>query len=546
MPPSGWASLLNVRSGHSPLTTDTGNSALDPTWPTWNVVESAFLKKQQQLYGGWTSGYYSIDLYTEMKPPSTEAAYLKSNAKGVVDSIRAVDPKGTWVINGWLFVNDPKSWTTENIATWLGDLSNDEVLILDLASESMPQWSRANNYNGKPWIWNTLLNYGQNYGFYGALEHYNSELTKARQTGGNLVGAGLTMEGINQNEHLFEMAADSPWQDTQINVEQWKTEWVNRRYGNVSAQASTAVQSAWTTLDNSVYNSNDLEVMCTVRSVFDLVPNTYGYVNDTGNYLATKVTYDVKDVVKALDGLLAAVDAQPSLEKVPAFANDIVDVARQAIMNAGIPWYTDMIASWNKGDNAKVEELGKRIVDMLVDLDAVLATDKNYLLSTWIADARKYGANPSQEDFMEFEARNQIILWGPNSYSPWPLDRYAAKHWHGVVKDVFSVSWDMFYKHCEYGCYEESNELTCSARDSPGYLQLHHLDGQAPDVRAHLGDGEVGVQGRRDVHHDWHPRRCHQGCACQVGAVHVVCSEKQNESKCAAIRGAQVTVNSTH
>lgn len=405
------------------------------------------MKKQKALYGGWTSGYYSIDLYTEMKPPSTDADYLRRNAQGVVNSIRAVDPKGVWVVNGWLFVNDPTSWTAQNIATWLGELANDQVLILDLASESMPQWRRAKNYSGKPWMWNTLLNYGQNYGLYGAIDHYNSELADARKNGGNLVGAGLTMEGINQNEHLFEVASDAPWQDTQVNLEQWKTDWVNRRYGNVSADASTAVQGAWTTLDNSVYKSNDLNVMCTTRSVFDLVPGTSGTVTVTGNYLATKITYDVKEVVKALDSLLAAVAAQPALEKVPAFSNDLIDVARQVLLNAGIPWYTGMIAAWKAGDKAKVTELGKRIVEMLNDLDGVLATDKNYLLSTWVADARKYGITPQEQDFMEYQARNQIILWGPNSYSPWPLDRYASKHWHGVVKDVYATSWDLFYQH---------------------------------------------------------------------------------------------------
>lgn len=427
----------------------TGNTALDPTWPTWKVVEVAFLEKQKELYGNWTSGYYSIDLYTEMKPPQTDAAYLKANAQAVVDSIRAVDPKGVWVVNGWLFVNDPSSWTPDAINNWVGSLPNDAVLVLDLASESMPQWRRAKNFSGKPWIWNTLLNYGQNYGLYGALEHYNSELSAARREGGNLVGAGLTMEGINQNEHLFEMASDAPWSETQIVVEDWKTDWIKRRYGALPAAAETKAQEAWTILDKSVYNSNDLAVKCTTRSVFDLVPSTAGSVQGTGNYLATKITFDVKDVVRALDSLLAAADAAPGLEKVPAFSNDLVDVARQVLLDAGIPWYIELIAAWKAGNKTSVEQNGKRIVEMLHDLDNVLATDKNYLLSTWIADARTWGTNDAQKDFMEFQARNQIVLWGPATYSPWPLDRYAAKHWHGVVGDVFATSWDMFYKYCE-------------------------------------------------------------------------------------------------
>lgn len=527
------------------LTVDTGNTALDPTWPTWDIVQTAFLEKQKALYGNWTSGYYSIDLYTEMRPPSTDAAYLKNNSQSVVDSIRAVDPQGVWVINGWIFVNDPNDWTTPNIKTWLEDQPNDAILILDLASESMPQWERADNFHGKPWIWNTLLNYGQNYGLYGALEHYNTQLTKARQTGGNLVGAGLTMEGINQNEHLFEMASDAPWRDAQIGVEGWKSDWIRRRYGNMSAAAESAVQQAWTTLDNSVYNSNDLNVKCTTRSVFDLIPSTYGKVDVTGNYLATKITYDVKDVVKALDSLLTAADAQPGLEQVPAFSNDLVDVARQVLMDAGIPWYVDMIAAWKAGDKAKVETLGKRIVEMLVDLDAVLATDKNYLLSTWINDARAWGTTPEEADFMEFQARNQIVVWGPAPYSPWPLDRYAAKHWHGVVKDVFSVSWDMFYKHRESkGDQQRERRLTHSDRDPACQLHVQGVDGQAPGVRAAVGAEEVGRAGWRDGLDCWNSRRCGQGRACQVGPVSLgnKCTKRRTLTNARSDSGRGATV----
>jgi alpha-N-acetylglucosaminidase len=477
----------------------TGNTALDPTWPTWGVVQSAFLQKQKDLYGGWTSGYYSLDLYTEMKPPSLDAEYLRANSRAVVDSIRAVDPAGVWVINGWLFVNDKKSWTTENIDTWLGGRAPDEVLVLDLASEAMPQWERAGTYGGKPWVWNVLLNYGQNYGLYGALEHYLSELGRARATGGNLVGVGLTPEGINNNEHVFEMVADAAWRE--IDVAEWTGEWVRRRYA-LRGPAESPVQEAWRILDNSVYRSNDLSVMCTVRSVFDLVPNADGTVNETGNYLATKMTYAPGDVVRALDLLLSAAEDSPELEAAPAFAYDLVDVARQALMNAGIPWYVEMISQWKAGKTEAVAVLGARIVDLLRDVDAVLATDKNFLLAPWVDDARRWGADAAEADFMETQARNQIVRWGPGNYSPWPLDRYAAKHWHGVVGDVFAVSWELFYKHRE--C-RHSGLTQCSRRRRRSTTTpCGRRSCRRPSGRGRSAGGRAG---RRRRARPWRPSR---------------------------------------
>lgn len=297
-----------------------------------------------------------------------------------------------------------------------------------------------------------LLNYGQNNGLYGALEHYNDLVMTAKEMGGNIVGVGITPEGLNNNEIIYEMALDAPWTDKRIDLEQWKTEWINRRYQLHRSELSCgkdAVQKAWTILDNSVYKSNNLKVQCTTRSVFDLVPDVSGLFGTTGNYLATKITFNTSDVVDALDLMLQAVELSPHLEHVPAFSYDLVDVARQVLLDAGIPMYLSMIASWNKNNMDDVGTQGSRIVDLLKDTDKVLATDKNFLLAEWIADAREWGADDKAKDFMEFEARNQLILWGPATFAPWMLDRYAAKHWHGVMGAVFAPTWDKFTKYRE-------------------------------------------------------------------------------------------------
>lgn len=43
-----------------------------------------------------------------------EDEYLRSCSKGMMDSIRAIDPEGVWLTQTWVFI-DFKLWTKENI-----------------------------------------------------------------------------------------------------------------------------------------------------------------------------------------------------------------------------------------------------------------------------------------------------------------------------------------------------------------------------------------------------------------------------------------------
>jgi hypothetical protein len=87
-------------------------------------------------------------------------------------------------------------------------------------------------------------------GLYGSLAHYAAEPLRARSlANGTLAGLGLTMEGMYQNEIVYELTLDVPWQTSVIDVEQWLSTWIARRYGlQPNAPGATLVQQAWATL----------------------------------------------------------------------------------------------------------------------------------------------------------------------------------------------------------------------------------------------------------------------------------------------------------
>ena len=53
-------------------------------------------------------------------------------------------------------------------------------------------------------------------------------------------------------------------------------------------------------------------------------------------------------------------------------------------------------------------------LDILQDLDRILATNKNFLLGPWLESAKALATNSRERKLYEFNARNQITLWGPD------------------------------------------------------------------------------------------------------------------------------------
>ncbi|KAL1408332.1 hypothetical protein Q8F55_005140 [Vanrija albida] len=415
------------------------NSALEPTWDSFATVQAAFLRKQQALYGGWTSHHYAVDLYNELHPSSTDPAYLAANARATMDSLKAADPHAVWVMQAWCFRDDVAHWPPEAVQGFLSGTTQDEHLILDLAAEHMPYWDRSANYHGKRWVWCTLHDYGQNHGLFGALDAYAAGLADARKRGGNLVGIGLAPEGLDQNEVVYQRALDAGW-DEGADLGAWLGAWVARRYQLSPGARDTPAHAAWAELAASAYSSNDARVHGVYRSVFDMVP-ALGMLGKGGHFFGTIIPYDPAGVVRALDHLLAAENTSP------AFFYDLVDVARQALLNAGVPFYTALISAWNARDAAGIRTQAALIADLLRDVDALLATNERHLLAPWIAAARAHAATEADADALELDARNQILLWGTGSATPWGLDRYAAKHWHGVVGTAYARSWELFAEY---------------------------------------------------------------------------------------------------
>jgi hypothetical protein len=72
------------------------------------------------------------------------------------------------------------------------------------------------------------------------------------------------------------------------------------------------------------------------------------------------------------------------------------------------------------------------LVDILTDMEMVLASDRRFLLGNWIRDALQFATSEEEIHFYNFNAKLQISIWG-NNYTLGLYD-YASKFWSGMIR----------------------------------------------------------------------------------------------------------------
>eukprot|EP01083_Nonionella_stella_P166094 554253_1 len=156
--------------------------------------------------------YLWLDQFNELIPSRFDYAYLQSCGKSHFESLQlyeyVADPyiDITWVVQGWMFVNERRFWSNERIYSYLSSVKSDDILILDLIAEKSSIALESNEFFEHDYIWCFLHNFGGNYYLGGNLPHL---LDVLEQTGAYheerpyLKGIGISMEGITNNEILY-------------------------------------------------------------------------------------------------------------------------------------------------------------------------------------------------------------------------------------------------------------------------------------------------------------------------------------------------------
>lgn len=398
--------------------------------PLFAKIGRKFIETQTKLYG--TDHLYSADTFNENEPPTNDTTYLSALSSRVYQGMSNADPKATWVMQGWLFYSDRKFWNAPQIKALLDAVPNEHMIILDLAAEIEPVWKRTDAFYGKPWIWNMLHNFGGNIVLFGRMnEVANGPATalndpKSKQ----LEGIGLTMEAIEQNPVLYELMTANTWQDKPINLNEWVNKYQLNRYGHINKYT----EQAWKVLRNTVYSGGKV-----IRDGSESIITGRPTLDSNTRWTRTTLNYKPKDFLPAWDAMMKAI---PTCSNSDGFCYDLVDITRQALANYALPLQKKWVDAYHQKNIAGFKRYSREYVQLISDIDALLATRKDFLLGPWLADARKQGNTTAEKDLYERNARDLITLWGDANS---PLHEYSCRQWSGLFNDFYKVRWEKFF-----------------------------------------------------------------------------------------------------
>ena len=405
---------------------------LDSEDPLFAAIGKKFLQKQTALLG--TDHLYSADTFNENEPPSDKPVFLSKLSARIYDGMQQADTSAIWVMQGWLFYSDRKFWKEPQTEALLKAVPNDKMILLDLAAEIEPVWKRTAAFYGKPWIWNMLNNFGGNTNLFGRMKSVALEpATALRDTGSQqLKGIGLTMEAIEQNPVLYELMMENTWTDEAIDLDTWLPQYVRNRYGTVNEEAL----KAWNVLRNTVYTvPADKYIRDGAESIIQARPT----FDSLTRWTKTTLNYQAQDLLPAWDALIRATTACKNAE---GFQFDLTDVTRQVLANYALPLQQQFVTAYKNKDAIAFKKYSQQFIELIEDMDKLLATRKDFMLGPWVAAAAKWGADEKEKALYEMNAKDLITLWG-NANSP--LHEYACRQWSGLMNDFYKPRWQQFF-----------------------------------------------------------------------------------------------------
>lgn len=395
---------------------------LDPLDPLFPKVAQLMIQEQTKRFG--TDHLYAADTFIEMTPPSGELEYLTRLSRAIYSGLVDNDPRAVWVLQGWAFMFKREFWTQPRIEAFLNAVPNDRMVVLDLFCESRPMWNQTQAFCGKPWVWCNIQNFGNTVFLGGSLNKIAADLPAARQDAGSgqLAGLGFVNEGLDYNPVVQDLMFEMAWRDEPVDVKAWIADYARHRYGPTNAGAT----AAWQRLVTTAYQAPSGD-----HAIFDRAP-TLGGGRGGAAYSQTQLV----EVWRALQ------QAADELNDVDTYRYDLVNVARQVLSNHASVLHQDVLKAWRAKDAPALETAAERFLQLLDELDELLATRGEFLLGRWLRDAKRWGTNDAEQAKFEWNARRVLTLWGEGP----AIDDYARKQWSGMVAGYYRPRWERFFR----------------------------------------------------------------------------------------------------
>ncbi len=405
-----------------------------------------FYRCQREVYGDY-SNYYATDPFHEggkvgdMKPREISNIILTEMLRERKDI--------TWVVQSW------QGNPTSEFLVGASEAPNgkEHLLVLDLYAEKAPNYNdgRPENpdhgyspeFDGTPWVFCMLNNFGGRLGLYGHLDNLVNNIPLAMNTTEKLKGVGITPEASENNPVLYDFIFDCIWQDCAseplpvVDIDKWLYEYSIRRYGF----ESQAAISAWDCLKNTVYKSEcnmrgqgATESIINARPAFDIKT-----ASAWGNAI---IGYDKTLLEKALTLLESDYDRLCESE---GYIYDLTSVRLQVLSNKAAEYPPRLKKLFDEKDIEGFKQTSKEFLELAYKMDEVAGQNKYYTLKRHLDMAERLadGTDDLTKFLYPFNARTLVTTWGEYSRSEIGCLRdYSNRIWSGLMKDFYIPRWE--------------------------------------------------------------------------------------------------------
>ncbi|MBQ0050167.1 MAG: alpha-N-acetylglucosaminidase C-terminal domain-containing protein, partial [Bacteroidales bacterium] len=292
------------------------------------------------------------------------------------------------------------------------------------------------NFDGDDWNYTMLPNMGGKNFWTGRLQSYVSDYPRNMAQGGaynNCTGWGMTMEGIEYNELLYELIADMGWTDplNGPSVENWMNSYGKARFGDAY---DDQFKNLYTALRNTVYSSY-------------IDHQNFGFQgnNKTSGY------YENGNINTTTDAFFAGFDNFFSEENVAKLKQTKLDSTLRADIiefaafyaSAKVPKLCKRInAAINSKKKDEATALIKELERLMLNADFLLTGHPLYDEAKWEDKARKLadGDVTVAKKYVK-NARRIVTTWygahGTATNSHEPVNDYASRIYAGIMRDYY-------------------------------------------------------------------------------------------------------------
>ncbi|HEV2269486.1 MAG TPA: alpha-N-acetylglucosaminidase [Steroidobacteraceae bacterium] len=403
---------------------------LDPRDPMFRRLAAEFYRHQRELFGD--GAVYDMEIFQE--GGATGDVPVAQGARAVQAALLAAHPGARWMMLAWQ--GNPKQ-------ALLAGVDRRRLLIVDIDHNRVPRDNRRQDFRGAPFLFGGLWEFGGRTTLGANIRGLTDRLQRVAGSNDNMAGTAVFTEGMDTNPFVFDLFTEMAWRRKPVAVPGWTASYVRRRYGAADPHAL----AAWNILTHTAYDIRiDRVVFNSERdaaqeSLFDAQPGLT--VDRASNWSPEAMRYSGAAFGHVLPQMLQVV---PALRTTATYRYDLADIARQTLANQSRVLLPRIAAAYGNKDRPRFEALSQCWLGLMDLQDRLLASNRSFLLGSWLARVPSWASSPAERARLQFDARSILTVWGDRQASEGAgLHDYGNKDWAGLTHDYYRLRWQKYF-----------------------------------------------------------------------------------------------------